>query len=171
MRYTLAIRPEARRRNNWTMVSIDTLVAVRTTSGVYKRARSRCRNYMFRNGRVSKPAVLYAEVLDSVIAGVSTFGPIVSWLFRGRYQFYGLASGDVEEVGYSSNAPEKQEMTTTKRTSPKPPLGAYPQFRLCDHRGRTPKSANTRITSKIVPAWFASVTFSREVQPPPRLHS
>ena len=32
----------------------DTLVAVRATSGVYKRARLRCRNYIFRDGRVSR---------------------------------------------------------------------------------------------------------------------
>jgi len=40
-------------------------------------------------------------------------------------------------------------ITTTK---PSPPLGAYPQLRLCGHVGNVPRSIRMRITSRIVPS-------------------
>jgi hypothetical protein len=47
-------------------------------------------------------------------------------------------------------------MTTTQKTSPKPPVGAYPRSRLCDQRGSAPISARTRITINMVPSIFDS---------------
>lgn len=42
-------------------------------------------------------------------------------------------------------------MRTMTRTSPSPPVGAYPQLLLCDQFGSAPTSANTKITINIVP--------------------
>ena len=42
------------------------------------------------------------------------------------------------------------------RISPTPPVGAYPQLRLWDHLGKTPRSAMIKITSKIVPSIVSS---------------
>src|SRR6266852_1314029 len=50
----------------------DTLVAVRATSGVYKRARLRCGNYIVSRWTRQQTAVLYAGALDSVVTGIST---------------------------------------------------------------------------------------------------
>jgi hypothetical protein len=41
-------------------------------------------------------------------------------------------------------------------TSPTPPDGAYPQSRLWDHLGKTPRSAITKTTINIVPSIFFS---------------
>ena len=66
------------------MESVDTLVAVRTTSGVYKRGAIKMQElHCSAMDGSAKPAVPYAEALDSVVVGISTFGPVVSWLFRG----------------------------------------------------------------------------------------
>jgi hypothetical protein len=42
------------------------------------------------------------------------------------------------------------------RISPTPPVGAYPQLRLWDHLGKTPRSAMIKITIKIVPSIVSS---------------
>lgn len=42
-------------------------------------------------------------------------------------------------------------MRTMTRTSPTPPVGAYPQLLLCDHVGSAPTSAKIKITINIVP--------------------
>src|SRR5579859_1457789 len=49
-------------------------------------------------------------------------------------------------------------MTTTTRISPRPPVGAYPQLRLWDHRGRAPRSARIRTTINIVPSMVAPLS-------------
>src|SRR5580692_423632 len=61
--------------------------------------------------------------------------------------------------------PRPSRMTTMKRTSPTPPVGAYPHFRLCCHRGNAPKSAKTKITISTVPSMFCSLIFKLNIFP------
>ena len=51
--------------------------------------------------------------------------------------------------------PSTRRMTTTKRTSPTPPVGAYPQSRLWGHRGSAQHSAKIKITINMVPSMLA----------------
>lgn len=63
--------------------------------------------------------------------------------------------------------PSTRRMTTTKRTSPTPPVGAYPQSRLCGQRGSTPHSAKIKITINMVPSIFAP--YSKESGANPKI--
>ena len=48
--------------------------------------------------------------------------------------------------------PRTRSTITINKIKPSPPVGKYPQLRLCGHLGSAPSSANTRITIKIVPS-------------------
>lgn len=48
--------------------------------------------------------------------------------------------------------------------SPTPPLGPYPHDRLWGHTGIIPKSANIKITSKIVPSDMIHPPVNNEAQ-------
>ena len=63
--------------------------------------------------------------------------------------------------------PSTRRITTTKRTSPTPPVGAYPQSRLCGHRGSAPHSAKIKITINMVPSIFAP--YSKESGANPKM--
>ena len=52
--------------------------------------------------------------------------------------------------------PRTRSTITINKTNPSPPVGKYPQFRLCGHLGSAPSSANTRITIKMVPKHLCS---------------
>jgi hypothetical protein len=60
--------------------------------------------------------------------------------------------------------PRTTRTITIRMTIPTPPVGAYPQSRLCDHRGSAPRRAKIRTTIKIVPSMFCSVSLIHEVQ-------
>jgi hypothetical protein len=47
--------------------------------------------------------------------------------------------------------------------SPIPPLGPYPQDRLCGQAGITPTRAKTRIMSKIVPSDMLCFSLKKDV--------
>src|SRR5664279_4491854 len=47
--------------------------------------------------------------------------------------------------------PSKSRTTRITRTKPSPPVGPYPQFRLCGQVGRAPINIRTSKTTKIVP--------------------
>ena len=47
--------------------------------------------------------------------------------------------------------PSKTRISSITKTKPSPPLGAYPQLRLCDQVGRAPSNIRTSTTSRIVP--------------------
>ena len=47
--------------------------------------------------------------------------------------------------------PSKSRMTTMTRTKPNPPVGPYPQFRLCGQVGSEPSNIRTSSTTKTVP--------------------
>lgn len=65
--------------------------------------------------------------------------------------------------------PRTRRTTTTRRTNPTPPVGAYPQLLLCDHRGSTPRSARIKTTINIVPSMSCSFSQSsdREISSSP----
>jgi hypothetical protein len=51
--------------------------------------------------------------------------------------------------------PITRSTITISKINPNPPVGKYPQFRLCGHLGNAPSSAKTRITISIVPSIFS----------------
>src|SRR5579863_6318024 len=53
--------------------------------------------------------------------------------------------------------PRTRRTTTIRRMNASPPVGAYPQLRLCDHRGSAPTRARIRITINMLPSTSCSL--------------
>ena len=54
-------------------------------------------------------------------------------------------------------------MTTIKTMSPSPPLGPYPQLRLCGHLGIAPNSIRIKTISRTVPSIIVSLCYLHSI--------